>query len=96
MELQGAFEVVLNLRTCLELRLPDSLLLSLIVEKLREDHGLDDRPVPGPLGCPLVEHLLAGRCELSDLVGGACRNSGVDIPPPAPRFPAPPAPSPSQ
>ena len=35
MELQGAFEVVLNLRTYLELRQPDGLLLSLIVEKLR-------------------------------------------------------------
>ena len=35
MELQGAFEVVLNLRTCLELRLPVGLLLSLIAEKIR-------------------------------------------------------------
>ena len=35
MELQGAFEVVLNLRTYPELRLPDGLLLSLITEKLR-------------------------------------------------------------
>ena len=60
MELQGAFEVVLNLRTCLELRLPDGLLLSLIAEKLRGDHGLDDCPVLGPLGRPLVEHLRAG------------------------------------
>ena len=34
MELQGAIEVVLNLRTCLDLRLPDVLLLSLIAEKL--------------------------------------------------------------
>jgi len=34
MELQGAFEVVLNLRTRLELRLPDGLLFSLIAEKL--------------------------------------------------------------
>ena len=38
MELQGAFEVVLNLRTCLVLRLPDGLLLSLIAEKLWGDH----------------------------------------------------------
>jgi len=35
MELQGAIEVVLNLRTYLDLRQPDGLLLSLIVEKLR-------------------------------------------------------------
>ena len=33
MKLLGAFEVVLNLRTCLELRLQDGLLLSLIAEK---------------------------------------------------------------
>ena len=38
MELQGAFEAVLNLRTCLELRLLDDFLLSLIAEKLRGDH----------------------------------------------------------
>ena len=37
MELQGAIEVVLNLRTCLDLRQPDGLLLPLIVEKLRGD-----------------------------------------------------------
>ena len=79
MELQGAIEVVLNLRTYLDLRLPDVLLLSLIAEKLRGDHGLDDRPVLGPLGCPLVEHLRASRCELSDLVGGARRSNGVDV-----------------
>ena len=35
MELQGVIEVVLNLRTCLDLRLPDGLLLPLVVEKLR-------------------------------------------------------------
>ena len=35
MELQGAIEVVQNLRACLDLRLPDGLLLSLIAEKLR-------------------------------------------------------------
>jgi len=34
MELQGAFEVVLNPRTCLVLRLPDGGLFSLITEKL--------------------------------------------------------------
>ena len=33
MELQGAFEVVLDLRANLTLRLPDGLLLSLIAEK---------------------------------------------------------------
>ena len=48
MKLQGAFEVVLNLRTYLELRLPDGLLFSLLVEKLRGDHGLDDCPMLGP------------------------------------------------
>ena len=79
MELQGAFEVVLNLRTCFELRLPDGLLLSLIAEKLRGDHGLDDRPGLGPPGCPLIEHLRAGRRKLSELVGGACRSSEVDV-----------------
>jgi len=52
MELQGAFEVVLNLRTCLKLRLPDGLLLSLIAEKLRGDHGLDDCPVLGTPDVP--------------------------------------------
>ena len=35
MELQGAIEVVQNLRTGLDLRLPDGLLLLLIAEKLR-------------------------------------------------------------
>ena len=61
MELQGAIEVVQNLRTGLDLRLPDDLLLLLlIVEKLRGDPGLDDCPVMGPLGRPRVEHLLAG------------------------------------
>ena len=35
MELQGAIEVVQDLRTCLDLRLPDGLLLPLVVEKLR-------------------------------------------------------------
>ena len=48
MELQGAFEVVLDLRACLVLRLPDGLLLSLIAEDLRGDHGLDDCPMLGP------------------------------------------------
>ena len=48
MKLLGTFEVVLNLRTCLELRLQDGLLLSLIAEKLWEDHGLDDCPMLGP------------------------------------------------
>jgi len=62
--------VVLNLRTCLDLRLSDDLLLSLIAEKHWGDHRLDDCPVLGPLGCPLVEHLRAGRCELSNLIGG--------------------------
>ena len=60
MELQGAIEVVQDLRACLDLRLPDGLLLPLFVEKLRGDPGLDDRPVMGPLGCPLVEHLRVG------------------------------------
>ena len=35
MELQGAIEVVQDLRACLNLRLLDGLLLPLIVEKLR-------------------------------------------------------------
>ena len=35
MELQGPIEVVKNLRAGLDLRLPDGLLLSLVVEKLR-------------------------------------------------------------
>ena len=35
MELQGKIEVVQDLRTCLDLRLPDGLLLPLVVEKLR-------------------------------------------------------------
>ena len=35
MELQGAFKVVLNLRACLVMRLPDGCLLLLIAEKLR-------------------------------------------------------------
>ncbi|XP_039851339.1 outer envelope pore protein 16-2, chloroplastic-like [Panicum virgatum] len=59
MELQGAIKVVLNPRTCLDLRLPDGLLLSLIAEKLRGG-GMDDHPVMGSLGCPLIEHLRAG------------------------------------
>ena len=37
MELQGAIEVVQNLRAYLDLRLPDDLLLPLNVEKLRGD-----------------------------------------------------------
>ena len=72
MKLQGVIEVVQNLRACLDLRLPDGLLLSLLMEKLRGDHGLDDCPVMGPLRCPLVVHLRAGRRKLSDLVGGTC------------------------
>ena len=47
MELQGAIEVVQNLRAGLELRLPDGFLLLLVVEKLQGDPGLDDRPVTG-------------------------------------------------
>ena len=34
MELQGVIKVVQNLRACLDLRLPDGLLLPLIMEKL--------------------------------------------------------------
>jgi len=34
MEFQGAIEVVQNLRACFDLRLPDGLLLPLVVEKL--------------------------------------------------------------
>ena len=44
MELQGAIEVVQDLRACLDLRLPDGLLLPLVMEKLWGDPGLDDSP----------------------------------------------------
>ena len=72
MKFQGAIEVVQNLRACLDLRLPDGLLLPLVVVKFRGwGPGLDDCPVMGPLGCPFVEHLFAGRHKLGDLVGGA-------------------------
>jgi hypothetical protein len=79
MELQGTLEVVLNLRTCLELHLPDGRLLSLIAEKRKGDHRMDDYPMLGPPEYPLVEHLRAGRRELGDLVGGARRSSRVDV-----------------
>ena len=60
MELQGAIEVVQNLRAGLDKRLPDGLLLLLVAEKLRGDPELDDCPVLGPLGRPLIEHIRAG------------------------------------
>ena len=60
MELQGAIEVVQNLRAGLDLRLPDGLLFLFVVEKFRGDPGLDDCPVMGSLGRPRVEHLLTG------------------------------------
>jgi len=53
MELQGAVEVVQNLRAGLELHLPDGfLLLPLVVEKLWGDPGLDDCPAMGPSDVP--------------------------------------------
>src|SRR6185437_11718204 len=52
MELQGAIEVVQDLRTCHDLRLPDRLLLPLVMEKLQRDPGLDDCPCWGPSDVP--------------------------------------------
>ena len=60
MKLQGAVEVVLNLRAGLVLRLPGRFLPPLIVEKLQGDPRLDDRPMTGPLGRPRAKYLLGG------------------------------------
>ena len=52
MELQGAVEVVLNLRADLKLRLPDRFLLLLAAEKFQGDPGLNDRSMTGAPGRP--------------------------------------------
>ena len=80
MELQGAVEVVLNLRADLELCLPDGFLLLLAAEKFQGDPGLDNRPMTGPLGRPHAKYLLGGRHELGNPVGCAGRSSRVDVP----------------
>jgi hypothetical protein len=74
MELQGAVEVVLNLR------LPDGFLLLLAAEKFQGDPGLDNRPMTGLLGRPRAKYLLGGRHKLGNPVGGAGRSGGVDVP----------------
>ena len=80
MELQGAVEVVLNLRVDLKLRLPDHFLLLLAAEKFQGDPGLDNRPMMEPLGRPRAKDLLGGRHELGNPIGGAGRSSRVDVP----------------
>ena len=52
MELQGAVEVVMNLRSDLKLRLPDRFLLLLAAEKFQGDPGLNDRSMTGAPGRP--------------------------------------------
>ena len=80
MELQGAVEVAQNLGAGLNLHLPDGFLLLLIADKLQREPGQDDRPVMGPLRRPRIEHLLGGRRQLGNPVGGNSSSSRVDVP----------------
>jgi len=79
MELIGAVEGLQDLATDAHLLVPGLLLLLLLAEELRGDPGRDDRPEVAPLGRPRLEHASAGRRELSDVYGSACRSSGVDV-----------------
>ena len=77
MELISAVEGLQDFAPDAHLLVPGLLFLLLLAEELQGDPGRNNHPEMAPLGRPRLEHARAGRHELGDVRGGACRSSGV-------------------